>query len=160
MPLNTVLSQTNPVHTFASSFPMIHSNIMFPSTRRSSVWSRPFRFSDQKFCTHFSHHSCVLHAPPISSSMTLFHALFFRDMRLRPSGNFILTRSHVTQHVILYIQDTVPGAHLHPTHRYHCPSRSTRMYPKVSGLVAWSENCKWYRSLPLGAVISLFCESV
>jgi len=27
----------------------------------------------------------------------------------------------------------------------------TRMYPKVSGLVAWSENCKWYSSLPLGA---------
>jgi hypothetical protein len=27
---------------------------------------------------------------------------------------------------------------------------------KVSGLVAWSENFKWYSSLPLGAV----CESV
>jgi hypothetical protein len=36
----------------------------------------------------------------------------------------------------------------------------TRMYPKVSRLAAWSENCKWYSSLPLGAVISLFCESV
>jgi len=23
-------------------------------------------------------------------------------------------------------------------------------YPKVSGLAAWSENCKWYSSLPLG----------
>jgi hypothetical protein len=23
---------------------------------------------------------------------------------------------------------------------------------KVSGLAAWSENCKWYSSLPLGAV--------
>jgi hypothetical protein len=30
---------------------------------------------------------------------------------------------------------------------------STRVYPKVSGLVAWSENCKWYSSLPLGAVV-------
>jgi hypothetical protein len=29
----------------------------------------------------------------------------------------------------------------------------TRVYPKVSGLAAWSENCKWYRSLPLGAVV-------
>jgi hypothetical protein len=37
---------------------------------------------------------------------------------------------------------------------------TTRMYPKVSGLAAWSENCKWYSSLPLGAVVSLFCESV
>jgi hypothetical protein len=36
----------------------------------------------------------------------------------------------------------------------------TRVYPKVSGLAAWSENCKWYSSLPLGAVVSLICESV
>jgi hypothetical protein len=34
-----------------------------------------------------------------------------------------------------------------------------RVYPKVSGLAAWSENCKWYSSLPLGAVVLLFCES-
>jgi hypothetical protein len=31
------------------------------------------------------------------------------------------------------------------------------VYPKVSGLAAWSENCKWYSSLPLDAVVSLFC---
>jgi hypothetical protein len=37
---------------------------------------------------------------------------------------------------------------------------NTRVYPKVSGLAAWSENCKWYSSLPLGAAVSLFCESV
>jgi hypothetical protein len=36
----------------------------------------------------------------------------------------------------------------------------TRLYPKVSGLAAWSENCKWYSSLSLVAVVSLFCESV
>jgi hypothetical protein len=36
----------------------------------------------------------------------------------------------------------------------------TRMYPKVSGLAAWSEGSKWYSSLPLGAVVSLFCELV
>jgi hypothetical protein len=36
----------------------------------------------------------------------------------------------------------------------------TRVYPKVSGLVAWSENCKWQISLSLGAVASLFCEPV
>jgi hypothetical protein len=35
-----------------------------------------------------------------------------------------------------------------------------RMNPKVSGLAAWSENCKWYSSVPLGAVVSLFYESV
>jgi hypothetical protein len=38
--------------------------------------------------------------------------------------------------------------------------RATRVYPKVSGLAAWSENCKWYSSLLLGAAVSLFCESV
>jgi hypothetical protein len=36
----------------------------------------------------------------------------------------------------------------------------TRMYPKVCKLASWSENCKWYSSLPVGAVVSLFCESV
>jgi len=34
------------------------------------------------------------------------------------------------------------------------------MNPKVSGLTAWSENCKWYSSLPLCVVVSLFRESV
>jgi hypothetical protein len=34
------------------------------------------------------------------------------------------------------------------------------VYPKVSGLAALSENCKCYSSLPLDAVVSLFCESV
>jgi len=36
----------------------------------------------------------------------------------------------------------------------------TKMYPKVSELASWNERCKWYSSLPLGAVVSLFCESV
>jgi hypothetical protein len=31
---------------------------------------------------------------------------------------------------------------------------------KFSGLAAWSQNCKWYGSLPLGAGVSPFCESV
>jgi hypothetical protein len=34
------------------------------------------------------------------------------------------------------------------------------VYPEVSGLPTWSKNCKWYSSLPLGAVVLLFCESV
>jgi hypothetical protein len=44
--------------------------------------------------------------------------------------------------------------------RYRSRPQYMRVYPKVSGLTAWSENCKWYSSLPLGAVVSLFCESV
>jgi hypothetical protein len=39
-------------------------------------------------------------------------------------------------------------------------SQNTRVYPKVSALAAWSENSKWYSCLPLGVVVSLFCESV
>jgi len=35
-----------------------------------------------------------------------------------------------------------------------------KVYPKVSGLAAWSKSCKWYSFLPLGADVSLFCESV
>jgi hypothetical protein len=35
-----------------------------------------------------------------------------------------------------------------------------RAYPKVSGQAAWSDNYKWFSSLPLGSVVSLFCESV
>jgi len=37
---------------------------------------------------------------------------------------------------------------------------NTRVYPKVSGLAVWSENWKWYSSLPLDAVLSLTCEPV
>jgi hypothetical protein len=41
-----------------------------------------------------------------------------------------------------------------------CSDSSTWVYPKVTGLAAWSENCKLYSSLSLGAVVSLFCQSV
>jgi hypothetical protein len=37
-------------------------------------------------------------------------------------------------------------------------TRYTRVYPNVSILAAKSKNCKWYSSLPLDAVVSLFCE--
>jgi len=37
------------------------------------------------------------------------------------------------------------------------PTEDTRVYPKVSRLAAWNENCKWYSYLPLGAVVSLSC---
>jgi hypothetical protein len=43
---------------------------------------------------------------------------------------------------------------------WNFPPLHTRMYPKVSGLAAWSKNYKWYSSLPLDAIVSLFCGSV
>jgi hypothetical protein len=33
---------------------------------------------------------------------------------------------------------------------------NTLVHPKVSGLATWIENCKWYSSLPVGAVVLLF----
>jgi len=41
------LRQMNPVHILPPYYLQIHSNIMFLSTPRPSVWSLPFRFSDQ-----------------------------------------------------------------------------------------------------------------
>jgi hypothetical protein len=32
-------------------------------------------------------------------------------------------------------------------------SAHRRVYAKVPGLAGWSENCKWYNSLILGAVV-------
>jgi len=34
------------------------------------------------------------------------------------------------------------------------------VYPNISELAAWSENCKWYNCLPLIVVVSLFYASV
>jgi len=44
--------------------------------------------------------------------------------------------------------------------KYQFTLHHTRVYPEVSVMAAWSENCKWYSFLPLVAVVSLFCESV
>jgi hypothetical protein len=43
------------------------------------------------------------------------------------------------------------------SHLFH--ACCTRVYPEVSGLAAWNENCKWYSFLLLCAVVSPFCES-
>jgi hypothetical protein len=44
--------------------------------------------------------------------------------------------------------------------KYVLKKKYKRVHPNVSGLAAWSENCKWYSSVPLDAIVSLFCESV
>jgi len=43
-PLAHILSQTNPVHKIPPYFPKIYSNIIIPSTPRSSKWSFPSGF--------------------------------------------------------------------------------------------------------------------
>jgi hypothetical protein len=75
-------------------------------------------------------------------------------------------RETISQHEVNV--GKVPRKYLQVTYVTHdlCSSLQrfrtlhTRVYPKVSGLAARSENCKWYSSLPLGVVGSLFCESV
>jgi hypothetical protein len=61
-------------------------------------------------------------------------------------------RFPIREGILLFAVSSRPALRLTQTH--------TRMYPKVFGLDAWSENCKWYSSLPLSAVVSLFYESV
>jgi len=65
-PLEIILNHLNPVHTLAPYFPKIRFNIILLFTSRSSTFSPPFR---SIFCMHFSSPSCVLHCPPISSSL-------------------------------------------------------------------------------------------
>jgi hypothetical protein len=70
-PLVYILSQMHPAHTFQSFFPKINSDIIFPSTSRSSAWSLPFRFSDQNLLCifHLTHAYIELLQTPINSFM-------------------------------------------------------------------------------------------
>jgi hypothetical protein len=60
------------------------------------------------------------------------------------------------------IRDTLPAHLILPDSlvRTILSEKLTRLYPEVSGVTAWIDNCKWYSSLPLGAIVSLFYKSV
>jgi hypothetical protein len=60
--------------------------------------------------------------------------------------------------VIMFGEEALVKLSASPCYFILGPNR--RVYPKVSGLAACSENCKWYSFVPLAAVISLFCELV
>jgi hypothetical protein len=68
-PLVTILYQMNPMHLVLPCYCKIHFNIILPSTRMSSKWYLPFRFSDQKFVCISHFFRLLLHAQPISSSL-------------------------------------------------------------------------------------------
>jgi hypothetical protein len=70
LPLVLFMSHMNLVHTFPSYLNKIHSNIILPSTHRSSEWPLTFRFSDQNFCMCISSVLYMLDAPHISSCLT------------------------------------------------------------------------------------------
>jgi len=54
-----ILRQKNPVYNSKYCFTNINSNIIFPSTPRSSTWSFPFKFSNQNFvCISHLYHAC------------------------------------------------------------------------------------------------------
>jgi hypothetical protein len=52
-PLVHILSQINPINNLPPYFPQIHTNIILPSTPRSSILGLHFRFSDQNFVRIF-----------------------------------------------------------------------------------------------------------
>jgi len=57
-------SQMHPVHSFPPYFRNINSNTTFPFTPKSSEWSLPFRFSDQKFVSISRiFHACYMLRP-------------------------------------------------------------------------------------------------
>jgi len=63
-PLVQILNQMHPAPTFPSYFSKIRSNIIFPSTPRSSAWPLPFRISGQNFLriSHVSHAACAMYS--------------------------------------------------------------------------------------------------
>jgi hypothetical protein len=94
------------------------------------------------------------HSPPSSAEVDEYVELYLHSP-ITPSWRGAQLKHRNNFNFYLSVFQISSGAHPYSYPRVHI-----RGYPKVSGLAAWSENCKWYRSLLLGAVVSLFCESV
>jgi len=63
LPLVPILIQLNSVHTLPPYVPKIQSNMIFPSSLRSSTLSLPFRFPNQNtvYISHLSRQCYMLH---------------------------------------------------------------------------------------------------
>jgi hypothetical protein len=126
---------------------------------------------------HSSSLPSMLHAPPISSLDLLgsHNCSVSVVIDLRAERRGFDCRQGLGIFLFATTSTPVPGPPSLLSNGYRCfsPSEvklqgreaqhslpSTRVYPQVSGLAAWSENCKWYSSLSLCAVVSLLCESI
>jgi hypothetical protein len=108
-PQVSVLSQTNPVHTFPPSFHKIHSRIIFPSTPMSSEWSLSFGFSDQNFVriSHISHTCYMLrqsHPNSFDHSNNIWWSVQVMKLLIMQTSpafcSFLLLRSQYSQHPV------------------------------------------------------------
>lgn len=77
LPLHSILSQMNPIHTLMPHFLNTHSNIILPSTHRSSNKSLPFKFSDHNFVSISDSSSayCMSHPSHPLSHLTLSRSI-------------------------------------------------------------------------------------
>jgi hypothetical protein len=71
------LSHLNPIHNLPPDFPMIHLNIILPSTLRSWEWSRPFRLPNQNFVCTFNSHACYMSLPSYPPRFYLLKLLLY-----------------------------------------------------------------------------------
>jgi hypothetical protein len=135
--LLAILSQMSPVHTFPHYFPNIHSNIILPSTSRSSDRSLPFGFCGQNFIC-VSYLPCVLHAWRITYHPSWFDHpnIIFYAYKLWSSSLCSLTL--VNQNVVLIFISVI-------THVV----KSRLFKPKLMGFISELRVSK-YVTIPVG----------
>jgi hypothetical protein len=140
------------MHAFPPYFPKIHTNIILPSTPRSSEWFFPTKILYALLISYacnipwpsypswLDHTNYTGEAYDLWSSSLRSLLLFSVSLPylIAPKLTYLKANQDMQYFIMKYIRGCI----------------------KVSWLAAWSENCKWYSSLPLGAVVSLFCESV
>jgi hypothetical protein len=112
----------------------------------------------QKQLTYFY----VCSTPPIGEALNSFNielnALgFVSSSKLELKDLFHFAANILVGRILCCFKHLIHLFHMQV--HLHC-STCTTVYPKVSGLAAWSENCKWCSSLPLDAIVSLSYESV
>jgi hypothetical protein len=106
------------VHTSPPAFPKVHSNIILPSTLRSSEWSLPIRFSDHNFI-RISH---------------LFHACYVPHLSHLPwlnRPNNIRWRVQVMQ--LLTIQSSIASCQFFPTFGIYYQKFSSITWSRLRG---------------------------